>query len=715
MLMYRGPMPYTESDEERFFARAREVGDITEMVRRNRLSLLTAPSGVGKTSALLAGVVPLLRRDHEQELVEGKIHLGPTLVCRSWPGASTSSADSVLLEMLRAAADDLWSDRTRFFRPDLDDEVGVRQRLHEEATRLNAALKSAEAGNSLEVLCGCAEVVGPLVLVFDQFEDVLRSSDYKRVLSIFAEVFLHELRIRILLSFRQEFMMSLHELEIRIGGLVRRTYYLQALREEAIRDVIRLPAALNEISITDDAVNTIKSWLAGDGSAPSEGTETPDPALLSLQALLADIQDFVDQHRIASIDSSFLTAYAQWRNVQPRQLAAHSMTLHIEKVLSHAWNPSSFDKFARGATSADKLNLLRKLFARLAPMFTSGSRPGTPGYKNSVRFVSLVQEALRGDLEMLGVKLSVDGIALSTPFDLQHLTLEEYPGLAISGTANVSGMARRLGWSVERTIHVLVAALGEVLRRLCFGNVARITGTGPDAVYELVHDGLGPPALSWAHTFQNTPEDAIASMTRISGATFRWRDAALDEGRSIEGVAWSGCVINQQQFNRVVFERCDFTATVFRNCSFVGCAFIDCKLDSLVLDRCKFLPSQVPEEKVFSISRCFLAAALINNCHFYAATIESSRLDGTVFAGNDVFGRLDFRRCSLELVTFRDCVLSDIGGSVEEGIFVDECDVVFTRIVSGSGAPTPLFLEGSNLIFPSDRALLTADPQRRYS
>ncbi|SDK85463.1 tetratricopeptide repeat protein [Nonomuraea jiangxiensis] len=57
---YAGPHPFTREDGVRFFGRDQEASDLARRWRRDRLTILHGPSGVGKTSLLSAGVLPRL-------------------------------------------------------------------------------------------------------------------------------------------------------------------------------------------------------------------------------------------------------------------------------------------------------------------------------------------------------------------------------------------------------------------------------------------------------------------------------------------------------------------------------------------------------------------------------------------------------------------------------------------------------------------------------
>jgi HEAT repeat protein len=66
---YIGLRPFTENERDRFFGRRREISILLDKIRANRLTLLLAASGVGKSSLLQAGIMPALRADGNTELI----------------------------------------------------------------------------------------------------------------------------------------------------------------------------------------------------------------------------------------------------------------------------------------------------------------------------------------------------------------------------------------------------------------------------------------------------------------------------------------------------------------------------------------------------------------------------------------------------------------------------------------------------------------------
>src|SRR5947209_14133281 len=66
---YKGLQPYEEKDREYFFGRERDTEIIASNLYASSLTVLYGASGVGKSSVLLAGVVPKLKQDARAAIV----------------------------------------------------------------------------------------------------------------------------------------------------------------------------------------------------------------------------------------------------------------------------------------------------------------------------------------------------------------------------------------------------------------------------------------------------------------------------------------------------------------------------------------------------------------------------------------------------------------------------------------------------------------------
>ena len=60
---YIGPRPFTLAEADRFFGRRTEISALRALLYANRVVVLHAPSGAGKTSLVTAGLIPTLDED----------------------------------------------------------------------------------------------------------------------------------------------------------------------------------------------------------------------------------------------------------------------------------------------------------------------------------------------------------------------------------------------------------------------------------------------------------------------------------------------------------------------------------------------------------------------------------------------------------------------------------------------------------------------------
>ncbi|MFC4590099.1 nSTAND1 domain-containing NTPase [Sphaerisporangium corydalis] len=82
---YVGLRSYTGDDRERFFGRVRDAYEISVLWQANRLTVLYGPSGVGKTSVLQAGVLPLLDPARVEALPVGRLSHGSAFPLAALP------------------------------------------------------------------------------------------------------------------------------------------------------------------------------------------------------------------------------------------------------------------------------------------------------------------------------------------------------------------------------------------------------------------------------------------------------------------------------------------------------------------------------------------------------------------------------------------------------------------------------------------------------
>lgn len=72
-LKYPGPRPFQRADSGRFFGRDAEAAELSETWLRNRLTYVSGPAGIGKSSLVSAGVLPLVNRAQVKLLPVGRL------------------------------------------------------------------------------------------------------------------------------------------------------------------------------------------------------------------------------------------------------------------------------------------------------------------------------------------------------------------------------------------------------------------------------------------------------------------------------------------------------------------------------------------------------------------------------------------------------------------------------------------------------------------
>jgi hypothetical protein len=98
---YIGLIPYAEADADFFFGRERDTRVIVANLRGSVLTLLYGASGVGKSSVLLAGVLPRLR-DRERPRQSDEPPALSVAVVRHW----RSDPLAELAEALRTSVEE---------------------------------------------------------------------------------------------------------------------------------------------------------------------------------------------------------------------------------------------------------------------------------------------------------------------------------------------------------------------------------------------------------------------------------------------------------------------------------------------------------------------------------------------------------------------------------------------------------------------------------
>ena len=217
---YKGLTFFTETDAPIFFGRDSERRIIAANLLAARLTLVYGESGVGKSSLLRAGVVHDLRQR-----------------------AETNLADRGSRGFLPIVFSD-WRD---------DPVVGLDACIAEQAAALNGARRPPRSRNLDDLLSGWAKHLGvTLLLVLDQFEEYFLYHDTDDAEDSFAAglaraVARTDVRVRFLISIREDAWAKLDRFEGRIPNLFENYLRVEHLDREAGRQAIERPIEyLNE-------------------------------------------------------------------------------------------------------------------------------------------------------------------------------------------------------------------------------------------------------------------------------------------------------------------------------------------------------------------------------------------------------------------------------------------------------------------------------------
>ncbi|MCP4698512.1 MAG: hypothetical protein GY862_16920, partial [Gammaproteobacteria bacterium] len=207
---YKGLRPYEESDRDNFFGREAEKRILADKILTNKLTLLFAASGVGKSSLLQAAVLPELKRPDCENL--------DVIYCRDWvQNPFHSLRKEICEELIRA------------------DKIDKEQGLD-----LDAPLK--------EFLRQCTFFSSePLVLVLDQFEEFFNYQSY----GPHFKPFIKELAAAILdrgaatvfvFSMREDFALELNAFKPALPTLLFDNFYrLEKLNRDRAKQAIAEP------------------------------------------------------------------------------------------------------------------------------------------------------------------------------------------------------------------------------------------------------------------------------------------------------------------------------------------------------------------------------------------------------------------------------------------------------------------------------------------
>jgi hypothetical protein len=226
-----GPRPYTEADQEDFFGRAHQVAELVSMLTANRVVLLYAVSGAGKTSLLRAGLLPALAKQGLQ--VFGPIRpRSPVAPPPSSPNVFVHSALTELTEVTGVSFD------------------------------LAAGATLADALAMLPTETDAYGFPKARCLVLDQFEELLtafpeRWEDRRGFVEQIAAALDADPSLRVLFSIREDYLAQVERYGGEFPNGFRARYHLERFGHDGALAAIRGPLERRGLSFSDEAAGRL--------------------------------------------------------------------------------------------------------------------------------------------------------------------------------------------------------------------------------------------------------------------------------------------------------------------------------------------------------------------------------------------------------------------------------------------------------------------------
>ncbi len=230
---YVGPRPFERNDSGRFFGRDQEASELLSLIVANRIVVLYAPSGAGKTSLLNAQVVSMLE-DEDFEVWPFARLRGPVL--------ETIDPDDIyniytFYTLLSWAGDD--ADPTQLSQQTLTDYLDARPHSEDEF--------------------GYEK---PRLLIFDQFEEIFtaypaRWFEREGFFNHIQRALDDDPLLRVVFSLREDYVAQLDPYAPILHRNLRTRFRLERMRPEASLDAIRGPLNQTHRVFADDVAEKL--------------------------------------------------------------------------------------------------------------------------------------------------------------------------------------------------------------------------------------------------------------------------------------------------------------------------------------------------------------------------------------------------------------------------------------------------------------------------
>lgn len=566
-----GIRAFLETDFYRFHGRKADSVELISKIQRYKITVLTGPSGYGKSSLVNCGVVKPMKKGR----LEKKEGFAPQpFVIRDWGTVrgDTASDENIGLQFAKIL-------KLQALQGFSSDAVGDPKYADRITAERDAFLKTFTALESdlekdpyafIDLAKELSDAFNGIVLVFDQFEEILRvGPEVVREVSNLVVQLTSVPGVKVMLSLRNEYLDALRIIEKDAGPLAQSTHHLTGMS-------------------FGDAKNVFLKMAHGPGETPNvdlkpellellrrEGTGDAD--LFYFQAILSQIWQALNDSEQSTkvLNVSSLTALGADIGADAKKAFEYALL----RIVNGCFPPGGEDR---------NLSLRCRSHAiRVAPWLSSG------GFKTTQGEDDLFDKAY--------------GDAMNSAADrpLEEIT---------SGTfQNDHGKA--IG-TYDQVRDILKKEYKATLKRLEEGKILkRYSGAKGSDFWELTHDRLGDPLFAWSRDQINCLSDnrsaSLASwgVTPIRVDKHQSTNAAHESG-TVElsrasdwrKLNWRGCSLEpgrkllpdhagakpKARFREIEFSECDFRGSVFVNCIFEKCVFAACHLSGSAFIDCTF-------------------------------------------------------------------------------------------------------------------------------
>lgn len=601
-----GPRPLTEEDGEDalLVGRDTDLKVFIDNISFKRLTHLIGASGVGKTSLLMAGIIPTLRRK------------GYTVVnCRDWDQAPDEDFDVFLARALhRSLPDDA--------KPKFHDSTDIYYDLN-------------ALGNSA-------------VVILDQFEELIRGRRKGRAqIFDFLASLIEGTEIVFVLSYRSEYVQLMKRIDRdpRIG--THGVQELLSVRVGAGRELItrpRRPADAGPDWTSEDVIESkaVEAIYALWSDAHEDSRDGAAAGLLHLQALLfvlnarsagariteQSVEEFCtlvarETATLPSSDDDFpslLMNHALEVSATTRlDLAIETATelgmdlylikgigYYLAQMLPHL--SSGGFKLERQASDLAETVLIDDV--RVARRFVAGALGDTDSSKELAKtiidaVVGTFSSGETDEWELDGVfLLSANRQAIAEEVDRRLGELDDVSALGaqlwtkLLGSQDVLDVCAgpMMGLSPLATLFEQLRRFGWAVTWLGRLNLARVSsGSNATMTLTLIHDGFGDALVRWSERFLSSAATwGLYALTVPQGESHDWgadsHDSELtgtaQHPKLLVNLGLKGNSVIDAKVSNAVFVNCDFRGTLFLRCSFDAVTFLNCRLDGALFSDC---------------------------------------------------------------------------------------------------------------------------------